>query len=110
MDNTKPTGESGAVETKTAPSAADQAPVATLLSSISYTSRDDYDKFVENLTNEHAILVLIAAANHCQSKGIFNLDEAALLAKSIKKITTKPTEPTGPQTGEGTSGKDAAIG
>jgi hypothetical protein len=63
------------------------APIATLLSSISYTNQEDYNNFLANLTPEHAVIVLISAANHCQARGIFNLDEAELLAKAIKALT-----------------------
>lgn len=67
---------------------ADQsAPIATLLSSISYTNQEDYEKFLNSLTTEHALIVLISAANHCQAKGIFNLEEAELVAKAIRKIS-----------------------
>lgn len=69
------------------------APIATLLSSISYTNQADYDNFLANLTPEHAVIVLIAAANHCQAKGIFSLDEAELIAKSIKKLSAPTQEP-----------------
>ena len=84
---------------ETKPAQADQvaeqaAPIATLLSSISYTNQEDYEKFLDNLSAEHALIVLISAANHCQAKGIFNLEEAELVAKAIRKIS-KPQEPQG---------------
>jgi hypothetical protein len=62
-------------------------PIATLLSSISYTDQADYEKFLANLTPEHAVLVLISSANHCQAKGVFSLDEAELIAKAIKTLS-----------------------
>lgn len=65
----------------------EKKPLATLLSSISYTDRNDYENFLKNLTQEHAVIVLIAAANHGQAKGLFNLEEAELVAKSIKRLT-----------------------
>jgi len=64
--------------------------VTTLLGSISYEKRDDYDQFLSDLTIEHAAIVLISAANFAQSKGIFSLDEAELIATAIKRLTTKP--------------------
>jgi len=73
-----------AVET---PQAEAQQPIATLLSSISYTDQADYEKFLANLTPEHAVLVLVSSANHCQAKGVFNLDEAELIAKAIKTLS-----------------------
>jgi hypothetical protein len=71
----------------------EQSPViTTLLGTISYESREDYDNFLQNLTLEHAAIVLISAANFAQSKGIFTLDEAELIANAIKRLTSKPQE------------------
>lgn len=69
----------------------------TLLSSISYTNPEDYEKFLANLTPEHAVIVLIAAANHCQTRGIFTLDESELIAKSIRKLSAQPEQSPTPQ-------------
>lgn len=67
--------------------------VTTLLGAISYEKREDYDQFLTGITIEHAAIVLISAANFAQSKGIFSLDEAELIAAAIKRLTTKPEEP-----------------
>lgn len=67
-----------------------EAPSTTLLSSISYTNPEDYEKFLANLSPEHAVIVLIAAANHCQARGMFTLDESELIAKSIRKLSVQP--------------------
>ena len=64
-------------------------PIATLLGSISYENEEDWEKFLDNLTAEHSIIVLIAAANYSQSKGIFNLAESELIAKALKRIKQK---------------------
>ena len=64
-----------------------EAPKTYLLSTISYTDKADYNKFLENLSPEHALIVLISAANHGQLKGAYNLDEAELIAKAIRTIT-----------------------
>ena len=73
-------------------------PVTTLLGSISYSNREDYDQFLNNLSLEHAAIVLISAANFAQSKGIFTLDEAELISNAIKRLTTTPDLATEPQT------------
>ena len=65
-------------------------PLATLLSSISYENLEDYSKFLNNLTLEHAVIVLIAAATHAQGKGAYTIEEAELIAKSITKLSVKP--------------------
>lgn len=76
---------------QTTPTANEQeVPKVTLLSAISYTSRADYEAFLSTMTGEHAIVTLIAAANHAQSRGAYNLDEAELVAKAIRKLTVQP--------------------
>lgn len=69
-----------------------EAPSTTLLSSITYTNHEDYLKFLDNLTPEHAVIVLIAAANHSQARGVFSLDESELIAKAIRKFNAQTTE------------------
>lgn len=66
---------------------APEVQATTLLSSISYTNPEDYVKFLNSLTPEHAVIVLIAAANHCQARGMFTLDESELIAKSIRTLS-----------------------
>lgn len=74
--------------------------VTTLLGAISYEKRDDYDQFLRDITIEHAAIVLISAANFAQSKGIFSLDEAELIATAIKRLTTKPETASPTETAE----------
>ena len=42
-------------------------PVTTLLGSISYSSREDYEQFLNGLSLEHAAIVLISASNFSQA-------------------------------------------
>ncbi len=65
-------------------------PKVTLLSAISYQNREDYEIFLKTMTGEHAVVTLIAAANHAQARGAYNLDEAELIAKAIRKLTVDP--------------------
>ena len=58
-----------------------------LLSTISYSNRADYEKFLENLTPEHSLIVLMSGVNHAQIKGAYNLDEAELIARAIRRLT-----------------------
>jgi hypothetical protein len=66
-------------------------PKVTLLSAISYQNREDYEIFLKTMTGEHAVVTLIAAANHAQGRGAYNLDEAELIAKAIRKLTVDPS-------------------
>lgn len=94
MNTNEELNEPQVEEIKEGPANADK-PKVTLLSSISYVNPEDYDAFLNNLSPEHAVVVLIAAANHSQARGIFSLQESELIAKSIKRLSVKPTtEPT----------------
>lgn len=62
-----------------------------LLGTISYTNEEDYEKFLTNLDLNQAMFVLIAGANHSQSKGLYRLDESELIAKAIKTIKKNST-------------------
>lgn len=81
MSNTKPK------KTKQQDEVAEKS-AATLLSSISYNDPADYVKFLENLTPEHAVIVLIASANHSQTKGVYTLEESELISKAIRTLTS----------------------
>lgn len=81
----------------TAPTAENKAPMTTLLGSISYTSEADYEAFLNGLTLEHAVVILIASANFAQAKGAFSLAEAELINKAIKRIKPKKIEQPTPE-------------
>jgi hypothetical protein len=86
MENTNPTpAETGNTQ---------ELPKTTLLSAISYQSREDYEIFLNTMTGEHAVVTLIAAANHAQVRGAYNLDEAELIARAIRKLTVDPAAKT----------------
>lgn len=51
---------------------------------IGYDSPSDFDKFITSLDKNQALHMLVAAVNYAQIRGIFNLQEASLLAASIK--------------------------
>ncbi len=72
-----------------------ELPKVTLLSAISYQNREDYEIFLKTMTGEHAVVTLIAAANHAQGRGAYNLDEAELIAKAIRKLTVDPSSAAG---------------
>lgn len=90
MNNTEETQEPQVEEIKEGPTT--EVPKVTLLSSISYINPEDYEAFLTNLSPEHAVVVLIAAANHSQARGIFSLQESELIAKAIKRLGKKPAE------------------
>jgi hypothetical protein len=65
-----------------------------LLGTISYTNEADYEQFLSNLDLNQAMFILIAGANHGQSKGLYNLDESELIARAIKTIKKNSTPAT----------------
>jgi hypothetical protein len=71
-----------------------ESPKTVLLSTISYSNRADYDQFLQNLTPEHSLIVLISGVNHAQLKGAFSLEEAELIAKAIRRLTPSQSEET----------------
>lgn len=80
-------------ETQNPAAEAQEIPKVTLLGAISYTDRNDYEAFLNNLSAEHAVVSLIAAANFAQAKGAFNIEEAELIAKAIRKLTVPKEAP-----------------
>lgn len=78
------------MENQAQTAAEQEQPKVTLLSAISYQNREDYEIFLKTMTGEHAVVTLIAAANHAQARGAYNLDEAELIAKAIRKLTVDP--------------------
>jgi hypothetical protein len=46
----------------------------------------------QDLTPQQALSILIQGVNHAQSKGVYSLDDAELLAKAVRVFVTKPEE------------------
>ena len=67
-------------------------PIATLLGSISYSNEEDWQKFLDEMTIHHSVVVMIAGVNYAQKRGAYNLAEAELLAKAIKTLTRAQLE------------------
>lgn len=63
-----------------------QKPIATLLGSISYSNEADWENFLNTMSVDNALVILIHGVNYAQSKGSYNLAEAELIAKAIKTI------------------------
>lgn len=69
-----------------------ESPKTVLLSTISYSNKEDYTQFLENLTPEHALIILISGVNHAQLKGVYSLEEAELIARAIRRLTPQEQE------------------
>jgi hypothetical protein len=62
-------------------------PIGVLFESINYYKLEDYEKFVEQLTQEQALYVVTQACLLGFKRGIFNLQEVEVLSKSIRLLT-----------------------
>lgn len=66
-----------------------------LLGAVVYESYDHYQKFLEELRPDQAILILMAAVKHAYGKpGTYTMEEAELVMKSMRAIANafKPSE------------------
>lgn len=57
-----------------------------LLGTISYQTDEDLENFMKHLDLGQSIFILAAAVKQGQSRGIYNLDEAALIRSAVKVI------------------------
>jgi hypothetical protein len=68
---------------------------------IGYDSPSDFEQFVSTMNQTNALYMLITAVNYAQSKGVYSIPEAEMLAASIKSFVKKKVEePTKEQTDE----------
>lgn len=59
-------------------------PLGTLYNSINYTTLEDLDRFIDNLTESQALFCLIEASKMAHNRNIFTIEESELLSKSIR--------------------------
>lgn len=73
---------------------AQKEPAFKILGTIGYDNPADLDNFIATMDEKGGIFVLIQAVNYAQSRGLFNLNEASLIAAAVKKflVTPKPEE------------------
>lgn len=76
--------------------------VGTLFNSINYYDKEDLNKFINDMGNDHALYCLIQASNYGFKKGIYSLEEVEVVSKAIRiltnpekkdDITASPPEP-----------------
>jgi hypothetical protein len=61
-------------------------PLGTLYNSINYTSTEDLDTFIDNLSDTQALFCLIEASKMAHNRNIFTIEESELLSKSIRML------------------------
>ena len=61
-------------------------PLGQLFVSINYYNEDDLIKFIEDLTKEQSLYVLTQALEVSLRRGLFSLQEAEIISKSLRII------------------------
>jgi hypothetical protein len=61
-------------------------PLGTLYNSINYSTTEDFDNFIDNLTDSQALFCLIEASKMAHNRNIFTIEESELLSKSIRML------------------------
>lgn len=61
-------------------------PQNVLFGTISYADESAFENFIKGMSVNHAIFILMAAANFAQAKGAFNLLESEALSAAIRAI------------------------
>ena len=60
--------------------------VGSLFDSIDYTSKEQIDTFIDNMTKEQALYCIEQAIHSCHSRGAFSLMESEVISKSLRLI------------------------
>ena len=61
---------------------------------LTYENDEDYENFLNALNVQHSVMVLIAAANYAQARGLFILPEAELINRCITRLKKMQPVPT----------------
>ena len=64
--------------------------LGTLFDSINYYTISDLEKFINEMTNDHALYSLIQAVNAAHKRGVYSLEEVEVVSKSIRLLTSPP--------------------
>lgn len=67
-------------------------PIGTLFDIINYTNLNDLDKFVQNLTGDQSLYCVVHAAKSAHKRGVFSIEEAEILSRAIRVLTTPPED------------------
>lgn len=63
-------------------------PAGTLFEIINYYSNDDLNKFIDQMTQEQALYSVIQAARSGHRRGVYGMEEAEVISKAIRILTT----------------------
>ena len=63
--------------------------IGNLFESIHYTSQEQLNVFLDNMTEEQAIYCIKESLNYCFVKGLFDLQESEAISKSLRVLFNK---------------------
>ena len=63
--------------------------IGNLFESIHYTSQEQLNVFLDNMTEEQAIYCIKESLNYCFVKGLFDLQESEAVSKSLRVLFNK---------------------
>lgn len=61
--------------------------IGSLFDNINYTSNEQLDIFIDNMTEEQALFCLKLAIQSCHLRGAFTLEESESVSKALRIIT-----------------------
>lgn len=79
----------------------ERKPLGRLFNTINYFTNEDLNRFISGLTPEQSLYCLVQCARAAQSRNALTLEEAEVISKSIRTITTPQGESTQVSEGEG---------
>jgi hypothetical protein len=65
------------------------SPIGNLFDVINYSSYENLDKFIVNMSEEQALYCITEAVKCSYRRGIFNLEESEVISKSLRIISSK---------------------
>ena len=62
-------------------------PIGSLFDVINYTSYEDLDKFILNMSQEQSLYCLMEAVKCSYRRGVFTLEESEAISKSLRILS-----------------------
>ena len=63
--------------------------IGNLFDSLHYTSQEQLNAFLDNMTEDQAIYCIREALGYCYIKGMFDLQESEAVSKSLRLVFNK---------------------
>ena len=66
-------------------------PIGQLFNVINYNNTEDLDTFIQNMTPDQGLYILVQAARAAHGRNAFGMEEAETISKAIRVITNPNT-------------------